>query len=192
MRDLQRLKNRFVTAAVLLAVIDIALLVFLMRPGYGREAQQAQETSLQQQLSTLKRDVGLLKKSDPASVRKDPNRLYSDDVATRLSEVSKRIEKLCQDTGVVSQAIRYSTDTNDKTALPDVQQEQIDTTVTGDYIKIARFINAMEQDKLLFLIDKISLNSHQEAGTPSGTVSLHISFSAFLREGAVDGAKART
>jgi hypothetical protein len=53
----------------------------------------------------------------------------------------------------------------------------VDTTVTGDYLKVARFINAMEQAKLLFIIDKISLTSEE-----GGKVTLQITFDTFLRE----------
>jgi hypothetical protein len=56
---------------------------------------------------------------------------------------------------------------------------QVDTTVTGDYAKVASFINALEKSKLLFIVDKISLNSHE-----GGTVSLSITFDTFLREAA--------
>jgi hypothetical protein len=51
--------------------------------------------------------------------------------------------------------------------------------VTGDYAKIARFVNAMEQSKLLFIIDKISLSNQQ-----GGSVTLQISFDTFLKEAA--------
>jgi type IV pilus assembly protein PilO len=187
MRDMQQMKNKFIAVAVLLVILDAALLAFLLRPGHGEEAQQAQETALHQQLAAAKKDVSLLKKSDPAATRAALNRLYADDVATRLSQISKHIEKLCQDAGVASESIRYSSDKAEKSPLPDVQEEVVETTITGDYIKVARFINAVEQDKLLLLIDKISLSSQQEPGT----VSLQISFTAFLRE-AADKGKART
>jgi hypothetical protein len=61
--------------------------------------------------------------------------------------------------------------------LFDVQHIDIDTTVTGEYAKVAKFINAMEQDKFVFIIDQISLTSQE-----SGVISLQIKFETFLKE----------
>jgi hypothetical protein len=66
---------------------------------------------------------------------------------------------------------------NEKNDLPDVQRINIDTTVSGEYAKVAKFINAMEQDKFVFIIDQISLTSQE-----SGIVSLQIKFQTFLKE----------
>ena len=58
-----------------------------------------------------------------------------------------------------------------------MQRIDIDTTVTGEYAKVAKFINAMEQDKFVFIIDQISLTSQE-----SGVISLQIKFETFLKE----------
>ena len=57
-----------------------------------------------------------------------------------------------------------------------MQRIEVDTTVTSDYAKVARFINALEQDKLLFVINQITLN-----GQEGGQVSLQIKFETFLK-----------
>jgi hypothetical protein len=44
---------------------------------------------------------------------------------------------------------------------------------------VAKFINALEQSDLIFIIDQVSLS-----GQESGTVSLQIKFETFLREAA--------
>jgi hypothetical protein len=58
-----------------------------------------------------------------------------------------------------------------------VQRVKIETTVTGEYAKVAGFINAMEQDKFVFIIDQISLT-----GQEGGVVSLQIKAETFLKE----------
>jgi hypothetical protein len=68
-------------------------------------------------------------------------------------------------------------ETPDKTDLPDVQRIKIDTTVTGDYSKVAEFVNKMEQDPLFFIIEKIALSTQSEGSA----VSLQISFNTFLK-----------
>ncbi len=55
---------------------------------------------------------------------------------------------------------------------------KLETTISADYSKIPRFINAMERDKqLLMVIDQISVNGQQ-----SGQVTLSIRFEAFLKK----------
>jgi hypothetical protein len=71
--------------------------------------------------------------------------------------------------------------------LPDVQRVSIETTVNGEYAKVARFINAMEQDKFVFIIDQIALNSQE-----GGVVSLQIKAETFLKENASAAATSST
>ena len=116
-----------------------------------------------------------------AQTRVDVKKFYEQKVPSQFSQISQHLEKLMQETGVTTQGIHYTQDKNeqqkDKNDLPDVRRISIDTTVTGEYSKVARFINAMEQDKFVFVIDQISLTSQE-----SGVVSLQIKFETFLKE----------
>lgn len=192
MGDLDRTRKKFIAAAAVLGLIALPLLVYLVWGG-SQSAQQAQEADLEQQIRTLTKEIALRKSSDPAKTREDLRQLYASGVPSRQSQISQRLEKLFQESGVTPQSIRYTPDTSSKITLPDVQQLKVETTVTGDYTKIARFINAVEQDKLLFLIDRISLNSQQaRSQQEQGGVSLQITFNAFLKEAAETSGKART
>jgi len=178
MNDLLRIRKRFTLWLSIMAAISLALLVYLLWPG---SAGPTKET-LQTQYQSLSREVAQWRSSNPEKTREDIKKLYAEDVPVRWSQISTQLEKLQQETGVSAPDIHYSgptAGTNDKNSLPDVQRVQVDTTVTGDYAKVARFINALEQSKLLFIVDKISLNSHE-----GGTVSLSITFDTFLREAA--------
>jgi hypothetical protein len=174
MRDLLQIKKRFILGVVILGTINLALLVYLLWPGPARPSQEA----LRQQYNSLSREVALWEKSNPEKTRADLKQLYADNLPGRWSQISQQVDKLIRETGVAAQSIHYPTEDAEKAALPDVQQVKIETTVTGDYSKVARFINALEQDKLLFIIEKISLNG-QEGGA---VVSLQITFDTFLKE----------
>jgi hypothetical protein len=173
MNDLLKTRKRFTLWLSVMAAISLALLAYLLWPGSGGP----DKATLQAQYASLSREVAQWRSSNPEKTRADLNKLYAEDVPVRWSQISSQLEKLQQETGVSSQGIRYSPETNDKTTLPDVQRVKVESTVNGDYAKVARFINAMEQSKLLFIVDKISLNSHE-----GGTVSLSITFDTFLRE----------
>jgi hypothetical protein len=185
MGNLLQARKKFMTAAGALFLINVALLVDRLWPGTSHSIQQAQEADLRQKVAVLNHEIALWKNSDPAKIQQDLNRLYAENIATRGSQVSKQLEKLLQDTGVTAQSILYP-DLTDKPPLPGVQWVKVETVVTGDYAKIAQFINAVEQNKMLFLIDKINLSGQQERGI----VSLQITFTTFLKEGG--GAKGRT
>ncbi len=177
MGDLQKIQKQFTAVAAILSVTALALLMYLFWPGSGRRAQDEERASLEHQRIELTNEVNLQKSSNPEKTRSDLKVLYTD-LPGRYSQISQRMEKLFQETGVSpSASIKYSIEQPDKTDLPDVQRIKIETTVTSDYAKVARFINAVEQDPLLFVIEKISLS-----GQPEGNaVSLQITFETYLK-----------
>jgi Tfp pilus assembly protein PilO len=158
------------------------LIIYLLLPGSSPAARAAQEESLREQKQALTREVTPLIGIDQklAQTRVDVKRFYQDKVPGQFSQISQHLEKLMKDAGVSTNGVRYGQDRNgstEKNELPDVQRVNVETTVTGEYEKVARFINAMEQDKFVFIIDQISLNSQE-----GGVVSLQIKAETFLKE----------
>ena len=182
MGHLAKVKTQFTLILAVLGVLDLVLIVYLVWPGSSPSAKVAKEQTLQQQVDTLNREVaplqGIGKKL--ADTRVDVKKFYEQRIPSQFSQISQHLEKLVQETGVTASQIHYGQDAGDKSTkndLPDVQRVNIETTVTGEYGKVARFINALEQDKLVFIISQISLN-----GSEGGTVSLQIKVETFLRE----------
>jgi Tfp pilus assembly protein PilO len=174
--DLQKVQKRFATLAAVLGLTVLLLLGYLFWPGSSRLAQEEEKARLQQQLASLSNEVELRKSSNPETTRAEL-KAFSADLPSRYSEISQRLEKLFHEAGVTSDSIKYSVEAPEKNDLPDVQRIKIDTTVTGDYAKVAQFVNKMEQDRLLFIIEKIALSTQSEGGA----VSLQISFDTFLK-----------
>jgi Tfp pilus assembly protein PilO len=180
MRDLAQIKNRFFILIGVLAAINLVLLAYLLWPGTSNASRRAREETLQQQYRTLTREVAPLKDMDQKLVhtRGDIDQLYKERIPNRWSAISSELIKVMKDSGVTpAQSIHYTTaDKQDKSELPDVQRVNIDTSITGQYTNVARFINQMEQDKLLFIIKQISLS-----GQEGGTVTLQIKVETFLK-----------
>jgi Tfp pilus assembly protein PilO len=179
---LAKIKTKFILILAVLGVLDLVLIVYLVWPGSSPSAKVAKEQALQQQVDTLNREVAPLQGIDEklAGTRVDVKKFYEQRIPSQFSQISQHLEKLVQETGVTASQIHYGQDTGEKNAkneLPDIQRVNIETTVTGEYGKVARFINALEQDKLVFIISQISLN-----GSEGGTVSLQIKFETFLKE----------
>jgi Tfp pilus assembly protein PilO len=184
MNNLAKMRQRFTLILSVLGALDLLLIIYLLLPGSSPSSRTAIEQNLRDQEKTLGRQVAPLKGIDKqlAQTRIDVKNFYVQKVPSQFSQISQHLEKLMKDTGVTTGGgIHYVQENrgshNDKGDLPDVQRINIDTTVTGEYAKVAKFINAMEQDKFVFIIDQISLTSQE-----SGVVSLQIKFQTFLKE----------
>lgn len=182
MGNLTKVRQKFTLILGLLGAIDLLLIIYLLLPGSSASGRLAQEKSLQEQAATLTREVTPLRGIDQklSQTRVDLKKFYAQQVPSQFSQISQHLEKLMQETGVTSQGIRYGQGHNgaeEKDKLPEIRMVDVETTVTGEYAKVARFINAMEQDKLIFIIDQVSLNSQE-----SGVISLQIKAQTFLKE----------
>jgi Tfp pilus assembly protein PilO len=182
MNNLAKTRKQFTSILAVLGAVDLLLIIYLLLPGSSPAARLSQEEGLREQAKTLRNEVAPLKGIDKKldKTRVDVKKFSEQKVPSQFSQISQHLEKLMQDTGVTTAGIHYNQErnaTNEKNELPDVQRINIDTTVTGEYAKVARFINAMEQDKFVFIIDQIALTSQE-----SGVVSLQIKFETFLRE----------
>jgi Type II secretion system (T2SS), protein M subtype b len=182
MSSLMKVRKQFTLVMAVLGAVDLLLIIYLLLPGSSPTARLAQEEALREQKNTLHSEVSPLIGIDKklAGTRVDVKKFYEQKVPSQFSQISQHLEKLMQETGVTTAGIRYNQDrnaSNEKNELPDVQRINIETTVTGEYAKVARFINAMEQDKFVFIIDQIALTSQE-----SGVVSLQIKFETFLKE----------
>lgn len=183
MTNLARAKSRFTIIVAVLGIVNLILIAYLLWPGSSPSAKLAKEQTLQQQQATLKKDVAPLEgiEGKLAQTRVDVKNFYAQKVPSEFSQISQQLEKIVQDTGVSTQGgIRYSQDRghDEKNDLPDVQKVSVEATVTGEYSKVARFINALEQDKYMFIINQITVNG-AEGGS---VVSLQIKFETFLKQ----------
>jgi Tfp pilus assembly protein PilO len=182
MGNLQSTRKRFVLVLAILGAVDLVLLVYLLWPGSSASARIAQEQELQQRYRVLQREVAPVKeiKEKLVQTRKDIKDLYQERVPAHWSQISQEVERLVRETGVSSQSIHYTPqkDRDKKGELPDVQRVEIDTTITGDYTKVARFVNALEQNKMFFVVNQISLSGQQEGNL----VSLQIKFETFVKQ----------
>ncbi len=184
MNNLAKMRQRFTLILSVLGALDLLLIIYLLLPGSSTTAKAALEQSLREQEKTLSQQVAPLKDIDKqlAQTRVDVKNFYQQKVPSEFSQISQHLIKLMNDTGVTTASgVHYVQENrstrNEKNDLPDVQRIDIDTTVTGEYAKVAKFINAMEQDKFVFIIDQISLTSQE-----SGVISLQIKFETFLKE----------
>jgi Tfp pilus assembly protein PilO len=176
MTKTQQLRRRLTILLAVLGLLDAALLVYLLAPRASGAHQRAQEEALQQEFRSKTREVAPLQGIEEKLVksRTDLKSLYQEQLARDYSQISEEVYRLAKDNGVSYPSLMYKPEIAD---LPGVQRISINTTISADYAKIPRFINAMERDKhLLLVIDQISVKEEQ-----GGVVALQIRFEAYLR-----------
>ena len=179
MNGLALIRRRFIIVLAVLGAVNLGLTVYLLWPGRPTQAQQKQqEKELRDQVNALSIEVAPLQGMDQKllKTREDVKKFYSRHVANRWSEVSEEINKLAQQNGFAPPPIRYKTE---DTGLPGLQRVKADITLAGEYPKIAKFINALERDHLMFDITQVTLNGEQGGG---GAVDLQIKVDSFLKE----------
>src|SRR5438045_2878039 len=148
MTALGPMRQKFIILLFRLSAVNLVLAGYLLWPGRPTQAElQRQEHDLRQQQARITREAGPLDGIDQKLVktRADVKKFYEEHVASRWSVVSEEINRLAQENGFAPPPIRYKTE---DTGLPDLQLVKADITLSGDYAKIAHFINALERDKL--------------------------------------------
>jgi type IV pilus assembly protein PilO len=60
-----------------------------------------------------------------------------------------------------------------------LQPVEMEAQLSGNYVSLAKFINALERDEMFFIIDGIAL-----AGEQKGPIKLQLKFETYLKAGA--------
>jgi type IV pilus assembly protein PilO len=97
---------------------------------------------------------------------------YGKRIPPSYSTVSGRLGELEVASGVRLSRVQYTQGISG----PDLTEISVDTTISGDYPQIMRFINSLERDQTFFLIRAMAL-----AGQQGGQVNLRLAFSTWMR-----------
>ncbi len=175
MAGLGRMRQVFFLAVTVLAILDAALVAYLLWPGPTNASRHKEEQALQAQLTGKTREVTPLEGMDKKllQTRMEIEKFYGARLPSRYSDVSEQLDKLARDNGVSKGAILYKAADS---GLADLQVVDIETTISGDYARIAHFINAVERDKMIFVVKQIALSGQ------TGVVQLQIKLQTFLKE----------
>jgi Tfp pilus assembly protein PilO len=107
-----------------------------------------------------------------AESRKQMQSFYDKRIPANYSTISGRIGELEVASGVRLTRVQYTQGISG----PDLTEISIDSTISGGYPQIMRFINSLERDQTFFLIRNMAL-----AGQQGGQVNLRLGFSTWMR-----------
>jgi Tfp pilus assembly protein PilO len=177
MAGLNKMRVIFMVLLAAFLIVDLGLGAYLLWPGASDHTKRAaEEQQLQQQLILKTRDVAPFLDIDRKLVdtRAQIKKFYNERIPAYWSQIASELHKLETANGVSEPvSIRYKAE---DVGLPNLQQVEVETAIAGDYTNITRFINAVERDRLLFVIEGVSVS-----GQPAGTVQVQIRLQTFLK-----------
>jgi Tfp pilus assembly protein PilO len=176
MPELQGSRHKLKIAIAAMVAADLVAAAILFSPLVGSADSRRQLMSqLSAELRTKTREVEPLRGMDKKIVlAKDQIRqFYKDRFGTRDSEIAGELGKLAAENGVRIVQAKYKEEDAEASGIVPVE---IEGNFSGDYLQLARFINALERSKLFFTVDSVSL-----AGETTGPVHLEVKLHSYLR-----------
>jgi len=177
MRAVRELRGAAKILLTVLLILDVVAAAALLTPlAGGRAAKLKEDEQVRQQLQDEKfqalpvRDID--KKIDEA--RGQVSDFYRARFPKVQSEVVTELGRLARENGVQLTNVHYAAD--DET-VEGLRRLQMDATLSGDYVKVVKFINALERNKMFFLVGGVTLGERQ-----GGAISLGIHMETQLRE----------
>jgi type IV pilus assembly protein PilO len=176
MANLRSARKRFTAVAIALVVLALAAAGFLLSPlGRSRSVREAEYAEARRELQIKMRDAvplrGMDKKLDLA--RQEIAAFYRDRFPAQYSAVSSELGKVAGATGVRISQIAYDPKPAE---VPNLQQVTINANLDGDYLQVVKFINALERDRMFFMVADLTL-AHEQGGM----VRLQVKLQTYLR-----------
>jgi hypothetical protein len=184
--DLRDVRTQLLIAVAVLVLLDLAAVAVLMSPaGRSRSARQQQYEQLRLEKIERTKAAAATQGMDQkiATARAQEADFGRDRLAERYSAMSEQLSHTANEAGVSVSNVKYDeTDKGrdkDKTTPPGYDGVGITIQVRGTYAQDIRFINTVERQKMLLLIDAVSFGGMQGEEL---TVSVHLT--TFLRSAA--------
>lgn len=177
MANLRTARKNIFAAMIVLAVVDVIAVFILISPaGATPNANRLEQfRALRLQVQNKMRTVV---PPDQVQQRVVEARTQIGDfidqrIPVQASAVPVELGKVAGDAGVQLSSVRYSETVSD---IPGVEQVGISATISGSYLQIVKFINALERDKTFFVINSVTLAEEQ-----GGSLRLGLILDAYLR-----------
>jgi type IV pilus assembly protein PilO len=157
MPELGETRRKLKRALAAMVAVDIVAVGILMSPLVGSTDSRKQLLNqLWQQLQAKTRQVeplrGLDKKIPLATQQID--QFYKNRFPAHDSDVAEAMGTLANETGVKIQQAKYSWGEPESVGL---RRVDIDASMQGDYVQLAKFLNGLERNHVFFIVNSIGL-----------------------------------
>ena len=177
MANLDIMRKRFQVSAVVLAAIAILGALYLMAPAGSSSEQTEKELLVAQNEFRGENVIVAPLRALPEKLIKakaDISQFYTDRLPARSSIISTEIGRLAKENDVDLESVKYSVS---EAEIAGLQLVEVDAAVSGEYKQVAEFINAVERNKVFFLVDELTLADEKT----SGRVKLDLKLESYLR-----------
>jgi type IV pilus assembly protein PilO len=173
---LKKMRQRLLIVMGVLLVGAIAAAAYLFTNPSGTEREQAY-LSAQNQLQLKEKEVQPLRgmESKLKIAEKEIDGFYRQRLPDQSSEIAAELGKLAARNGVRISQAKY---TRKEAGLAGLTRLEIDANLEGDYLRAVKFINALERDRMFFILNSVDLGEQQQGGF----VRLGLKLETFLRE----------
>ena len=176
MVDVRHLRKRLVLVLTILVGVDLVCSIILLSP-LGR-SRQAEILSLQEQLRLKTQQVQPLRGLDKKVVvaKQQIADFYRDRLPSDYSAILEEMGKVADENGTNIAQVKYHLEDEEGGGLRPIT---IDSLLSGDYLHVVKFINALERDKMLFIVNSIAVGDAK-----GGTVRLQLKMQTYMKSGA--------
>jgi type IV pilus assembly protein PilO len=182
MADVARSRTKIVSVIAILAAIDVAALVYLALPLRAGAAQPAQvQQQAEEEYRQLSRTTVPLRGIDQklSRAQKEDALFIERRLPSRYSDVVAELGKVAAANHIRITAVSYSPAPG---TLPDVENLEMRAGLAGPYVNVVKFMNALERDKMFFIIESVGLTGQSgQAGQRTGEVRLDMKLGTYLR-----------
>jgi hypothetical protein len=180
---LRDVRTQLLIVAGFLLVIDLAAVALLLSPaGRGRQARQQAYEQLRREKIEKTEAVMPVQGMDQkiATARTQETDFNNSRVAQRYSAISEQLSHIASEAGVNVSDVKYDVHEEEKKDTPNGYDSiGITILVHGSYAQDIRFVNAVERQKMMLLIDAVTFGGMEG---DSLTVSVHLT--TYLRSAA--------
>ena len=176
MPDLRQTRRKVKTALAIMGAVDVIAILVYFSPLVSSELSRRMRLDelwreLQQKTHEVQPLRGLDKKIPLA--QKQIDQFYKERLPAQDSAIPEAVGKLASENGVKITSIKYTVKDPEPVGVKPVE---VSANMSGDYLQLVRFINALERSQLFFLVDSVSLGGEQ-----GGVVRLEVKMETYLK-----------
>lgn len=176
MPDLRQTRKSIKTALAIMLGLDVLAVIVLLSPLVGSTESRRQELNqLWAELQVKTRQVEPLKNLDKKIVlaNKQIAEFYKKRFPSQDSQIFTTLGKLALANGITIEQVKQKPLDE---VVGHVRPIELEAELSGNYIALAKFINALERDDTFFLIRSITLGGEQK-----GPIKLQMKLETYLK-----------
>jgi len=184
MRDFQVKKKLIIAGLTLLVLADVALIFLNSRMSTPPQDRQLSLAADKRHLALVKEDVE--RATGIRDKRQEVLKKFDDFEDTLLpaskgySVITQEMDEYARDTHLLVNGVKYREKDVEGRNL---QELLLDSSVTGDYNGIVRFLNHLQRSKNVYIVDSLDVDSENPSqGGPVGSLRVTLHLRTFFRK----------